>query len=275
MNERPLITNIQRFSLHDGPGIRTTVFTKGCSLRCPWCSNPENLNPIIESYVKDGESGTYGEYHSCEEIYAEVMKDRPFYGNKLTNQKHCGKCLTLEKLPGGVTFSGGEALLQADKLELLFAMLKKADIHMAMETCLFAHERFLGIALNYMNLFYVDVKLLDEEKCLEVEQGDLKLYLSNLELLFSRRGGNFPVVFRIPVIGSYTDTKENMDQVLGLLRNYTPEKVELVKGHNLGNDKYKSLSLPIPDYKEVSNEFLKEYKKEIDNLGIHCEICQI
>lgn len=275
MNERPLITNIQRFSLHDGPGIRTTVFTKGCSLRCPWCSNPENMKPVIESYVKDGEPGTYGEYLSCEEIYTEVMKDRSFYGNKLTNQKHCGKCMNLEGLPGGVTFSGGEALLQADKLELLFAMLKKADIHMAMETCLFARERSLDIALDYMDLFYVDVKLLDEEKCRDVEHGDLKLYLGNLESLFSRRRTDIPVVFRIPVIGTYTDTKENMDKVLGLLRNYMPEKVELIKGHNLGDEKYKSLGMPIPGYREVSNEFLKEYKKAIDNLGIPCEICQI
>lgn len=67
--DKVLITNIQRFSLHDGPGIRTTVFTKGCSLACPWCSNPENIAMMQEPYVKDGIKGTYGMYLSCDEIY--------------------------------------------------------------------------------------------------------------------------------------------------------------------------------------------------------------
>ena len=79
MDEHILITNIQRFSLHDGPGIRTTVFCKGCSLRCPWCANPENLEPRSEDYVKDGVPGTYGRYISCEELLQEVMKDEMFY----------------------------------------------------------------------------------------------------------------------------------------------------------------------------------------------------
>lgn|GEM_PF-4066704 len=76
----PLITSIQRFSLHDGPGIRTTIFAKGCSLYCPWCSNPENLLPFPEIYVKDRIEGIYGKYMSCNEIYNEVIKNLTFYG---------------------------------------------------------------------------------------------------------------------------------------------------------------------------------------------------
>lgn len=89
-----LITNIQRFSLHDGPGIRTTVFMKGCSLRCPWCSNPENLNPYPEKYTKKGINGIYGREYTCDEVYYEIIKDRAFYGSD-----------------GGVTFSGGRSLI--------------------------------------------------------------------------------------------------------------------------------------------------------------------
>ena len=84
-----LITNIQRFSLHDGPGIRTTVFLKGCSIKCPWCSNPENIKNYPEVYYKDGVKGIYGKEFSLDEIYAEIVKDRVFYEDN-----------------GGVTFSG-------------------------------------------------------------------------------------------------------------------------------------------------------------------------
>ena len=79
MSDKVLITNNQRFSLHDGPGIRTTVFCKGCSLHCPWCANPENLKAAPEPYRKDGKDGIYGQWISCEELFGEVMKDRIFY----------------------------------------------------------------------------------------------------------------------------------------------------------------------------------------------------
>ena len=72
-----IITNIQKFSLHDGPGIRTTVFMKGCSLCCPWCSNPENLKSFIEYYIKDGKRGIYGKEYTVEEVFNEVIKDKP------------------------------------------------------------------------------------------------------------------------------------------------------------------------------------------------------
>ena len=93
--DKILLTNIQRFSLHDGPGIRTTIFLKGCSLRCPWCSNPENLNPYPEEYIKDGNRGIYGKEYAIDEIFIEVMKDKDYYESN-----------------GGLNFSGGEALLK-------------------------------------------------------------------------------------------------------------------------------------------------------------------
>lgn len=82
MNEI-ILTNIQRFSLHDGPGIRTTVFLKGCSLQCPWCSNPENLKPYLQVYVKDGVLGVYGKYYTQEGLLHECLKDKAFYNGKL------------------------------------------------------------------------------------------------------------------------------------------------------------------------------------------------
>ena len=102
-----LITNVQRFSLHDGPGIRTTVFLKGCSLHCPWCANPENIDFVIEPYIKDDINTTIGQYVSCDELYELIMRDKVFYDG------------------GGVTFSGGEALIQMDVLKPLLERLKE------------------------------------------------------------------------------------------------------------------------------------------------------
>ena len=81
-NKKIYVTNVQRFSLHDGPGIRTTVFLKGCSLRCPWCSNPENLIYEPQKYIKDGIYGIYGRQYEIEELYSEIVKDINFYDGK-------------------------------------------------------------------------------------------------------------------------------------------------------------------------------------------------
>ena len=196
MENHVLVTNIQRFSLHDGPGIRTTVFLKGCSLHCPWCSNPENLHPYPEEYVKDGGKGIYGKYLSCDEIYREIIKDRIFY-------KQPDESIELGTHRGGVTFSGGEPLLQFDVLEPLLQRLKNENIHICVETSLFVPEDKLLIALRYVDMFYVDVKILDEATCFEILGGSLNQYKKNSEILFL---SGKTVVFRVPVIGGFTDS---------------------------------------------------------------------
>lgn len=260
MDKNILVTNIQRFSLHDGPGIRTTVFLKGCLLRCPWCCNPENLIPKPQKYIKDGIEGIYGSYMSCDDIYQEVIKDRIFYLSDDDNEI------------GGVTFSGGEALLQIDKLESLLLKLKNEGIHLAIETCLFAPESNLSLAIKYIDFFYVDMKILNPIKCKEFERGDVSLYLKNLNTLFK---SNKKMVIRIPVIGGYTDTLDNQNLVIDLLNKYKPQYVELVKEHNLGNSKYESLNIPVPTFIGVSDELLDNYSNKIKALGIDVKICTV
>lgn len=255
MSENVLVTNIQRFSLHDGPGIRTTVFLKGCSLRCPWCANPENLRMCPEPYIKDGVSGEYGRYVNCEELYGELVKDRMFYVEG-----------------GGVTFSGGEALLQIDRLEPLLIRLKEERIHMCVETALFVSEEQMALALKYIDMFYVDIKLLDAAACRRVLHGDLKCYERNLRSLFS---SDIPVVFRIPIIGGYTDGIENLDRVERLLKQFRPLKVELLKEHNLGAKKYETLGMVPPSLTGVTEEKLEQFRERICQLGIPAEICRI
>lgn len=268
-----LLTNIQRFSLHDGPGIRTTVFMKGCSLRCPWCSNPENLSPHQQQYIKNGIEGIYGKEYTTDELYAEVVKDIAFYDGDWSSND-------LNKMPGGVTFSGGECLLQMDKLVPLLERLNKEKIHTAVETCLFAPASKLSIALNHIDLFYADIKILDETKCKEVLKGKLSLYRANLQTLLN---SNKPVVFRIPVIGGYTDDEDNRKKVVELIKEAHGNvlKIELIKEHSLGVSKYQSLvdggnAILLPQYQGVSDELMEQYKKEIEAVvNIPVEVCKI
>lgn len=278
MENNILITNIQRFSLHDGPGIRTTVFLKGCSLCCPWCSNPENIIASLQPYIREGVSGIYGKYYSPEELTRECLKDKAFYEGK-TNNWSKTKAEEIELLPGGVTFSGGECLLQMGKLVPVCEELHRQGIHIAAETCLFVPVSSLHLALQYIDFFYVDVKILDGERCKKVEHGNLDLYLENLDILLNwkdRQGKGKPVVIRIPVIGSYTDYEENRRAVMMLLKKYKDKilKIQLIKEHNLGESKYRSLGWNM-DYHGVNDILLEEYKRELADLELPIEVCKV
>lgn len=267
MEERVLVTNIQRFSLHDGPGIRTTIFLKGCSLHCPWCANPENLNALPEIYQKNGKNGVYGEWLSCEELFETLVKDRLFYEQKSASSgAYAG-------MPGGVTFSGGEPLLQLDRLEPLCKRLQAEKVHLCVETALFVPAEMLSNALQYIDLFFVDVKILNAVPCREILNGNLDQYQRNVENLFSV---GKPVIFRIPVIGGFTDSAENRQAVLDWVKRFRPIKVELIKEHNMGESKYLSLGRTPLKLGNVTDEEMEQYKEEIiSNVNVEVEICKI
>lgn len=265
-----LVTNIQRFSLHDGPGIRTTVFLKGCSLRCPWCSNPENLSSSVQKYIKDGKEGTYGIQYTADALYDEVIKDRAFYIGDITDY-NITRPEQLNHLPGGVTFSGGECLLQMNELSPLLTRLNQEHIHTAVESCLFVPPNNLELALQKVDLFYADVKILDAQGCRKYLHGELPLFFSNLGRLL--RSGK-PVVLRVPVIGGYTDGVENRALVSDLIASCAANpvanllKVELIQEHNLGISKYQALSVcnegyEAPTYRGVSRKLMEQYRETI------------
>lgn len=276
-----LITNIQRCSLHDGPGIRTTVFIKGCTLRCPWCCNPENIKQIPQKYIKDGVESVFGEYYTANQLYVEIIKDKGFYANALKNIQR-EMISDLDKLPGGVTFSGGECLTQIERLEPLCKKLKEECIHMTVETSLFVSKSKLELAIKYIDFFIVDVKILDEKLCRNVLGGRLDVYLSNLDYLMQSEK---LIVLRIPIIAGYTDSAENRKKIVTLLNQYKEKilKVELIKEHNLGLEKYRSLiicnkNINMPIYRGVTDEFLELYRQEIlkrTQNNIVVEICKL
>lgn len=273
MKDRVLVTNIQRFSLHDGPGIRTTVFLKGCGLHCPWCSNPENISNVPEEFFVDEKKGVYGSWYSCEDLLSECIKDKTFYSKSAgrgIQYDQNGKVI-LDRWPGGVTFSGGEPLLQIDKLQPLIKALKANQINVAVESSLFVPQRLLHMSLQCIDLFYADIKILDKKKAQSVEGGDLELFLSNFDTLCK---SNKPIIVRIPVIGGHTDGEGNRVKVKTLLSNYSDAiiKVELIKEHKLAEKKYKSLGKKI-NYSGVSEDIMESYKLEILQLGIEAEIC--
>lgn len=252
-----LVTNIQRFSLHDGPGIRTTVFLKGCSLCCPWCSNPENINPFPERYIRDGKEGIYGKEFTVDEVFNEVKKDKVFYG-----------------VDGGVTFSGGEALLQAEAILPLLKKIKGAGITTALETCLFAPLQNLELLIPLIDYFYVDMKILDEVECHRIIQGNLPIYKRNLEFLCLHK----KIIIRLPVIGGYTDSGANKTLIIKEIKKFSNSiiRIELIKEHNLGKSKYVSLGMMEPKYMGVNDEALEHYKKIIESeIDIPVSICKI
>ncbi len=284
-----LLTNIQRFSLHDGPGIRTTVFLKGCSIHCPWCSNPENLLHREQRYVKmdhNGkveEKGTYGKWYSPDELYSEVIKDKAFYGSCNANS-----ATYLDSLPGGVTFSGGECMLQMKELDPMLQRLNDEQIHTIVETSLFCSSVQLSIAIKHIDLFYVDIKVLNDDLCSSSLGGRIELYKNNLVTLLN---SGKPVVFRLPVIGGYTDSEENRKAVVELIESKAKSysnllKIEILKEHNLGTNKYQSLidggnEIMLPEYNGVSDELMGQYKIEIEEglmivgSSIPVQICTI
>ena len=278
-----LVTNIQHFCLHDGQGIRTTVFLKGCFLKCPWCANPENISNKVEYYIdskicigdkigckynkecknrsmsdsscKLNAIKRYGNYYSANDLYEELIKDKPFYING-----------------GGVTFSGGEPLMQINEYIEVLGKLKNQNINVCMETSLFAPSLNLELSLSYFDEYIVDVKLLDKEKCKAILNGNLDLYLSNIKLLFNSKK---KVIYRIPLSYEYSLNEENLKNIERLIKEYPPSRVEIFKLHNLAKSKYERLNKDFLEFKEVSDEDLNMITNRFEKLGVKTIILKI
>ena len=163
MERKGRIFNIQRFSIHDGPGIRTIVFLKGCYMRCAWCCNPESQRYEIETLVEGGKEKTVGKDVTVAEIMPEIRADRPYY----------------RRSGGGVTLSGGEVLAQADFAAELLKACKEAGLHTAIESTANAPYSDIEKLLPYLDLYLMDIKHADPEKHRIFTGVDNRLILEN------------------------------------------------------------------------------------------------
>lgn len=235
------ITDIQHFCLHDGEGIRTTVFLKGCSIKCPWCANPECISSKIQK--------EFGYDISLTDLEREILKDEPYY-----------------KTGGGVTFSGGEPLLQIRFLEPLLKSLKLKNINVCFETALFVPPENLSRANFYADEFIVDIKMLNPETTRDVLKGDINQYFNNLGHLDLSK-----TTFRIPVT-EYSLNDSNL--ILDLLKEFTPQKVEIFKLHNLAKRKYEILEKDFY-HEEIIGSQLYHFRDELTQIVANTEIIEI
>lgn len=237
------ISNIQRFCLHDGPGIRTTIFFKGCILKCPWCCNPENMDFDINYYMENDIKKQWGYDIEIEDLYNEIMKDKEYFQED-----------------GGVTLSGGEALLQIERYESLLKKLKKENINICLETSLAVPQKNVEIAIKYIQDYYVDIKILIEKKAQEVLNLNIQNYKNNLELLIKNKKN---ITLRFPVNKEYTYESENIKLISNLLKENKTLKMEIFKTHNLGKSKYQKLNKIYNDFASISEVELKKLYNEL------------
>ena len=253
------ITNIQHFCLDDGPGIRTTVFLKGCSLSCPWCCNPETINFEIEEYVHNNKNDSFGYDISLEDLEKEILKDEIFYdGSK-----------------GGVTFSGGEPFLQIKSLKPLLKNLKENGTNICFESSLSVPTDLLKMAIDYIDELFIDIKLLDKKEAKEVLNLDTDLYYENLELINNSNIKNENITFRIPLNNEYTLKENNLKLILNLIEKYSDFKVEIFKTHNLAKSKYDSLNKDFNQFSEIDDELIDAVFDKIKKINSNVEIISL
>lgn len=272
-----IIFDIQRFSVHDGPGIRTTVFMKGCSLRCGWCHNPEGLRPepqvqfFREHCIGCGRCGgertlenvaqcpagalkRVGDTVTPEALLEQVLADLDFYGSE-----------------GGVTFSGGECLLQAEFVANVLQLLKAKGITTAVDTCGNVPWEHIEKALPYCDTWLYDIKCADPENHRRFTGCDNRRILENLRKL-GEAGAR--IWIRVPVIPDFNDDTAQMERIATIASSVPGvERVTLMPYHTLGKSKYATLGLT-PGYdtdKIISQTRIAEFKTLFADKGLAVE----
>lgn len=267
---KALILNIQRYSLHDGAGIRTIVFFKGCPLKCPWCSNPESQSFEPETVKMEskcinckhctfdahecptGAITQFGKYMTVEEVVTEVQKDMIFYRTS----------------KGGVTLSGGEVLSQsAFALELL-KQLKSLGINTAIETSGQGNTQNLIELATYLDLILFDLKIMNKGKSKLILGADINLIKSNIRTLVDMHKRVIP---RVPLIPGYTLEDENIKEIITFVKSLNLTEIHLLPFHQYGSNKYKLLNVDykLKDISIPSPEAIEKVSSEMRNNGLN------
>ena len=246
--QEALVFNLQKFSIHDGAGIRTDVFFQGCNLRCGWCSNPESqpLTPLA------GEKATR---YTVPALVAELVKDKPFY----------------EESGGGVTLTGGEALLHPDFVLELIEALHREGIHVALETAACVSRDVFARVLAKVDFAYLDLKHYDEQQHRAGTGVSNGLILQNIAFALK---SETPVVVRIPVIPGFNDSEADFAGFANVLQELGAKEVQLLPFHQFGESKYKKLQLnyAYDGFRQLRDGDVEAFADALEAAGIKAQI---
>ena len=218
------IFNVQRFSIHDGPGVRTIVFLKGCPLRCRWCCNPESQEWEFQTMVTGGISKTVGRDVTVEEVLDEIRRDQVYY-------RRSGF--------GGMTLSGGECLWQPEFSEALLRAAKESGISTAIETTGYAEMDVIRRLLPYVDTVLMDIKHMNSEKHREFTTRENTKILENAKCIAKEAKS---LIIRTPVIPTFNDTEAEIRDIAEFAVSLgTVKEMHLLPYHRIGSDKYAGL----------------------------------
>ena len=294
-----LVFDIQRYSLHDGPGIRTTVFFKGCPLRCKWCSNPESFMKAPEvAYNKKDCIACYACVKACKQAAVSATAEGiTIDKTKCTQNFDCvevcptgaltvfGQWMTVDQIMdvvikdlafyknsgGGLTLSGGEVMLQSEFAAALLNQAKANGIHTAIETSGFAQWTSVEMVLEYTDLVLFDVKLVNREKHLTYTGVDNTLILENLDRMMTM---GKQLIARIPLVPTVNMDSTSVNDYIELMLEMNIKEVNLLPFHQLGEGKYDMVGLPYPfkGVKVAKDEAVQAVADQMAEAGFHVKI---
>ena len=250
------IFNIQRFSIHDGPGIRTIVFFKGCYMRCAWCCNPESQSKEIETIIEKGRAKTVGKDVTADDIMPEILSDMPYY-------KRSG---------GGVTLSGGEVLCQADFARELLMACKEHGLHTAIESASSAPFSEIEKLLPYLDLYLMDIKHMNSQKHKEYTGTGNERILENARKIAA---SGVELIIRTPVIPGFNDTPQEIKEIAHFAKSLNGvTEHHLLPYHRLGMDKYDGLGrkYSLAEIEPPSKEKMEYLLSVAETSGLKCKI---
>lgn len=310
MSQQGIVFNIQRFTIHDGPGMRTELFLKGCPLRCRWCSNPESWKPYIEPGIYKTKCISYKKCGMCQDHCPDKTMLQ-FYRGKLTaiDRTKCTNCMACyddcpsdaikqwgksmtveacmkeirrdigyyERSGGGVTVSGGEPLMQSDFVAELFKACKDEGIQTCLESTFYANWKEIEKVLPYTDIIISDIKHMDRDVHKKYTGVYNDKILKNLKKLAKAKR---EMILRIPVIPGVNDDMENIEATADFIINELGGHVrtlQLLSFMRLGEEKYTSLGMPylMEDTKFNRRSFQKKVNQlaeYFNSRGIHCMV---
>ena len=256
LNVSGRIFDVQKFSVHDGPGIRTIIFLKGCALRCKWCCNPESQKYEIQTMMQNGKEKTVGRDVTVEEVLKIVKQDMPYY----------------RRSGGGMTLSGGEMLCQSEFSYALLRSAKEASINTAVETTGFAPYEKIEKLLPYIDTVLMDIKHTNSAKHQQFTTQPNELILENAVKIADNAK---KLIIRVPVIPTFNDTEEEIAGIAQFASGLKGvEEIHLLPYHRFGKDKYDGLGREylmgeIPSPTEAK---MQQLKTVAERYGLKCQI---